>query len=77
MDYYASKEISTEFYKLTQNKRIEVLYDALDYMQQYNGRTKFMCIAMAMGYENYEGANNTYYKSSKTTKVKVKTNEPN
>jgi|TARA_R110000851_G_scaffold131429_1_gene265312 hypothetical protein len=57
---YTHDYIAKEFSKLTQVKQIEVLYEALDYMQQYNGRSKTLCIAMALGYENYEGGVDTY-----------------
>jgi hypothetical protein len=60
--YYTSEQISNEFEKLTKNKKISVLYDAIDYMQSYNGRSRFLCIAMAMGYDNYEGKSDTYTK---------------
>lgn len=60
--YYTSGQISNEFEKLTKDKKISVLYDAIDYMQSYNGRSRFLCIAMAMGYDNYEGRNDTYTK---------------
>lgn len=60
--YYTSEQISNEFEKLTKDKKISVLYDAIDYMQSYNGRSRFLCIAMAMGYDNYEGRNDTYTK---------------
>ena len=68
MKYYTNSQIENQFYKLTKNKQIEVLNDAIDYMQQYNGRTKLLCIAMAMGYENYEGSYDTYYKKNEKTK---------
>ena len=60
--YYTSEQISNEFDKLTKDKKISVLYDAIDYMQSYNGRSRFLCIAMAMGYDNYEGKSDTYTK---------------
>lgn len=60
--YYTSEQISNEFEKLTKDKKISVLYDAIDYMQSYNGRSRFLCIAMAMGYDNYEGKSDTYTK---------------
>jgi hypothetical protein len=60
--YYTSEQISNEFEKLTKDKKISVLYDAIDYMQSYNGRSRFLCIAMAMGYDNYEGRSDTYTK---------------
>ncbi len=60
--YYTSEQVSAKYAKLTKDKKIAVLFDALDYMQQFNGRSKFLCIAMAMGFDNYEGENNTYFK---------------
>jgi hypothetical protein len=60
--YYTSEQISNEFEKLTKDKKIGVLYDAIDYMQSYNGRSRFLCIAMAMGYDNYEWRSDTYTK---------------
>jgi len=60
--YYTSTDIQKEYSKLTKDKKIEVLYEAIDIMQSFNGRTRFLCIAMAMGYDNYEGEDNTYTK---------------
>ncbi len=54
MKNYTSEQIQTKFQKLTKDKKIEVLYEALDFMQAYNGRSRFLCIAMAMGYDNWE-----------------------
>lgn len=34
--------------------KVDILMEALDYMQQYNGRSKICCIALAMGVD-YEG----------------------
>lgn len=60
--YYTSAQISKEFGKLTKGEKISVLYDAIGHMQGYNGRSRFLCIAMAMGYVNYEGGVDTYTK---------------
>lgn len=60
--YYTSEEISRKYEALSLKKKAEVLYEALDYMQSYNGRTRFQCIALAMGYDNYEGDNQSYFK---------------
>jgi len=60
--YYTSEQISKEYTALSKDKKIAVLYSAIDYMQQYNGRTRFLCIALAMGYDNIEGKSNTYIK---------------
>lgn len=64
MKYYTSEQISKQYEALTKDQKINVLYSAIDYMQQYNGRSRFMCIAMAMGYNNHEGDNKSYYKRS-------------
>jgi len=60
--YYTSEHISKEFSKLTKDKKITVLYDALRIMENHNGRTTFLCIAIALGYDNYKGESNTYTK---------------
>lgn len=59
---YTADYIQKQFDGLTKDKKIEVLRGALDYMQQYNGRSNFLCIAMAMGYDNFEDENHTYTK---------------
>jgi len=61
---YTSAEISKAFSKLTKIQKIETLFEAIDYMQQYNGRTRIKCIALAMGFENTSGEDDTYYKVS-------------
>lgn len=60
--YFTSEEINKKFNSLTKDKRIEVLLEALDNMQSYNGRSKTLCIALAMGYDNYEGDNKSFFK---------------
>ena len=60
--YYTSEHINKEFNKLTKDKKIDILFSALSYMQMYNGRSEITCIALAMGYENYEGGTDTYTK---------------
>lgn len=55
-------EIMVSFYKKSAKIQTEILWAALDYMNQYNGRTKWLCVAMAMGYDNNEGENSTYFK---------------
>ena len=60
--YYNSNEIYNEFDKLSKDKKIVILYEAIDYMQQYNGRSRFQCISLAMGYENDKGDKDSYYK---------------
>ncbi len=31
--------------------KVDILFEALDFMQQYNGRSKVQCIALAMDVE--------------------------
>lgn len=62
----ATKEIITldelnELYNKKRNK-VEILWEALDYMQQYNGRSKVDCVALALGYEDTEGLAKYFYK---------------
>jgi DNA helicase TIP49 (TBP-interacting protein) len=57
---YTADQIRTIFEKMPKDLKIKVLYEAIDIMQQYNGRSRFLCIAMAMGYENFEGESDTY-----------------
>jgi len=60
MKNFTSKEIHKKYLDSSLEKRNEVLYNALCIMEQYNGRSKFLCIAMAMGYENTEGGYDTF-----------------
>ena len=60
--YYSSNELLMEFNSLNAKQTVSVLYDALDYMEQYNGRSKFTCIMMAMGYQNTEVEADTWTK---------------
>lgn len=63
--YYTSEEVSALYDKLSTKKKNEVLYEAIDFMNQYNGRSRFLCIAMAMGFKNYEGDDKSYFKPKK------------
>ena len=60
---YTADQIQKAFSKLNRLQKIETLFEALDYMSQYNGRTKITCIALAMGYDNTEGSDDTYFKT--------------
>jgi hypothetical protein len=52
MKTYTSEEIRNKYNKLTNSKQVTILWDALDFMQQYNGRSRFECIALAMGFDS-------------------------
>ena len=53
-------DILSKFNNLTKTQAISVLYDALDFMSEYNGRTKLFYIGLAMGYKNTEGLSDTW-----------------
>ena len=72
MKYYTRKQIVSEFLKLNKDAKIMYLIDALDYMQAYNGRSQIMCIALAMGYDNDIGSQDTYYKRIEKSATEVK-----
>lgn len=42
------EKVQNKFYKLSKNKKIAVLWEALSHMQRYNGRSEWECIAIAM-----------------------------
>lgn len=42
--------MENKFDKLSYKKKVDVLFSAIDYMQQYNARSVPQCIALAMGY---------------------------
>lgn len=47
--------INQEFNSLRSVKKADILWDAIDYMQQYNGRSRMYCVALAMGYTTLDG----------------------
>lgn len=54
-----NEKIIDKFEKLSNKEKIPILFEALEYMQQYNGRSVNDCIIYAMGYvpEGYSGFN--------------------
>lgn len=60
--FYTQQEIVGKFDRLSKDKKISILHSAIDYMAQYNGRSRILCIAMAMGYDNNEGDSKSYFK---------------
>ena len=61
--YFTSQQISDEYEALSNEEKINILNSALGFMSQHNGRSKFLCKAMGMGYDNYEDESDTYFKS--------------
>ena len=49
--YYSFTELNDKFKGLTVSEKNRVLFGALDYMQQYNGRKIKDCIFLSMGFE--------------------------
>lgn len=45
------EKVQNKFYKLSKNKKILVLWEALSHMQQYNGRSEWECIALVFKME--------------------------
>jgi len=62
IEYFTSGHIHHEYNSLSPYHRIDILWEALDKMEEYNGRSKILCIAMALGYDNIEGESDTYFK---------------
>ena len=60
---YTDAQIQDEYNKLSDSKKVSVLYSALSIMGSYNGRSNFTCIAMAMGYRNTSGERNDWQKA--------------
>lgn len=60
--YYTKDELNKKYNSLTKDEKIEVLNEAIDIMGQYNGRSKSECIFIAMGFDNYDGESNTWFK---------------
>jgi hypothetical protein len=62
-EFYTDQEIDEEYSNLTVSERLRVTNKALEYMQEYNGRSIFTCKAMAMGYTNTEGEKDKWKKN--------------
>lgn len=53
---FTRNEMINKFETLTSEKKVYIMWGALDLMNQYNGRNNYECIFMAMGYqEDSEG----------------------
>lgn len=60
--FYYGEQIEEKFDKLSAIKKVAVLEVALSNMQFANWKSRIMCIAEAMGYENKLGGNADYVK---------------
>ena len=56
----SKSDILKKYKALNPSEKCLVLSEALDYMQSYNGRSKFTCIILAMGYDEID--DNVYIK---------------
>lgn len=59
--------------KLPKENLINLMYNALDEMQSYNGRSINHCICTAMGCEQQEKDGRTYWKVPKMKTIKEMT----
>lgn len=63
--YLTSNEVSAEFIKLSTVDKKEILNVANDMMmKKNNNRSKFDCIAMAMGYIKLDNVDETQFKKA-------------
>lgn len=53
-DYISVVDIEKHISSLSNGEMYDLMWNALDFMQQWNGRSKFECICMALGYEVVE-----------------------
>jgi hypothetical protein len=44
-------DVYAEYDKLTTEEKNKILWEALDFMNQYNGRRKYDCVGLAMGFK--------------------------
>jgi hypothetical protein len=54
MKNFTEQQLKDKFEKLSKPVKIQILWDALDIMQQFNGRTKLVCVFFAMGYDTQD-----------------------
>lgn len=59
---YTGNFVMKSYHGLTYEKKVEVLYEALKYMQAYNVRSIRDCIILAMDYEVHSEGDDTYTK---------------
>lgn len=60
---YTSQELYEKYVKLPSAQKVNILFRALDYMEQFNGRSKIDCIILAMGYVLRPGEDDSYRKN--------------
>ena len=65
------EEVLTEYNKLSLKKKVSILNGAIEYMNQYNGRTRSDCIFLAMGYVNTGEENIFIKKGEKCQRMKI------
>lgn len=46
---FTRQELLNKYNKLSGKRQALILWEALDYMNQYNGRTRADCVVLAMG----------------------------
>jgi BioD-like phosphotransacetylase family protein len=59
---FTFQEVLDKYRALRVDDKNVIIDSAIDFMQQYNGRSKTSCIILAMGYELTDEENNLYRK---------------
>lgn len=62
--YIKLDTIIKEYEKLSTLAQNNILWSALSIMESYNGNSQWHCVAMAMGYSNEIGSQDTWIKKS-------------
>lgn len=47
----SKKEVQMHWNSKTPQEKVSILWEALDFMSQYNGRSRFDCVAYTMGFK--------------------------
>lgn len=58
-------EIMPKYYELSDKEKTKILFEALDYMQEFNGRSKYDCICLALGYMYDTKQDDVWFKENK------------
>ena len=63
-DKFNTSQIWFEFLSKSDKKKVDILLSAIDYMGQFNGRTVYDCVALAMGYVMDINSDDIWYKEN-------------
>jgi len=60
--FYTTNEITAEYLKLSNKRKVEILENSLSLMEQSNSRTQLATIIISMGYKPSEEKTNLWEK---------------